>query len=130
MEPPSWAKRLILRVSQDFSIAPPVISWRTRKRTYSLGYCTVDSSEIGVSQGSELQDARMTVLHEMCHLVLLRGDVEYQGEHNEIFYDFLWPFLRHYRFPMKVALAFEASHHKRVVLKTYRRGGGRLKLEV
>ncbi len=130
MEPPRWATRLMLRMARDYRVAPPSLMWRTRRSVLSSGFCHINARAIGVSEGSDSQDARLAVLHEMGHLILLKTVPEYRGEHDDRFYDFFWPLIRRYRFPMKVALEYESSHHKHTVERTYRRGGGSLKVEV
>ncbi len=127
MEPPRWAQRLMARMAHDYKVVAPYLHWKTRRSPSSSGYCTLHGGVIGVGAGSDKQDARLALLHEMCHNILLKLVPEYRGEHDARFYDFLWPIIRRYRFPMKVALVFEGSHHRRTVALTYRRGGGNLK---
>ena len=127
MEPPRWATRLLHKMARDYKIAPPTLRWKTRHVRLSSGFCTLRGDAVGVGEGSDRQDARLALLHEMCHNILLKQVPEYRGEHDARFYDFLWPIIRRYRFPMKVALAFEGRHHKHTVALTYRRGGGNLK---
>ena len=127
MEPPNWARRLVSRMSGDYQVSLPTLNWKTRRVVSSSGYCNLNGRVIGVGAGSDKQDARLAVLHEMSHLILILTVDEYQGQHDDCFYDFLWPIIRRYRFPMKEALEREAGHHRRVVARTYRRGGGRMK---
>ena len=125
--PPCWATTLVGRMSLDYSVEEPTLNWRTRRQVSSSGYCNLNGRVIGIGAGSDVQDSRLAVLHEMAHLILIQTVDAYQGEHDDCFYDFFWPVIRKYRFPVGVARDYEAEHHRRVVTRTYRRGGGRLR---
>ncbi len=127
MLPPYWAANLSQRIANDYKAVAPFIVWSTRRSKGSTGYCQLDGQAIGVRAGSDQKDARYTILHEMAHLILIQRGNEYTGQHNDVYYDFLWPMLRRYHAPMRRALRCESVHHPRAVERTYRRGGGRLK---
>ncbi len=133
--PPKWASNLIARMSEDYQVPPPRLHWTKRRKKTSSGSISLLKLEIDIGEGSDKQDARLAVLHEMVHHILLeRHQPQYNGEHNDQFYDFFWPIIRRYRFPMKVAIAYEkvgnsgAKRHRQTVTRTYRRAGGRLPL--
>lgn len=125
---PVWARRLVDRISSDYTVHSPFIVWTHRKGKESTGYCTIGGQSIGIRTGSDKADARYTILHEMAHLILILTS-DYDGIHDDTFYNFLWPLLRRYRSPIKKALEYESEHHRRTVERTYRLGGGRIKIQ-
>ena len=125
--PPEWAYRLISRITADYEVVYPYVQWTNRKRKASTGWCALEGTSIGIRAGSDKADTRYTILHELAHYILIHRHKTYTGQHDDIYYNFLWPFLRRYRSPMKVAVSYEAGHHRRSVTRTYRLAGGRLK---
>lgn len=135
LPPPKWALKFVIRVSGDYDVEPPRLHWNKRKKKTSSGYCMLERIDIGVGAGSDKLDVRLALIHEMAHHILLeKYQPPYNGEHNDRFYDFLWPLIRRYHFPMKVALEYEkqgnsgARTHRQTVTRTYRRAGGRLSI--
>jgi hypothetical protein len=116
-------------VVEDYHIRPPAFHWRRRKERFSAGSCTLDGKVVTVTAGTDRTDSRITILHELAHLILLRKVRSYRGEHSEQFYGFLWPLFRRYHIPVRAALASEGNCHRKTVLATYKRSGGRLRVE-
>ena len=124
--PPAWVQHLVHRITKDYDVVYPYVQWTKRKGKVSTGWCALEGTSIGIRTGSSKADARYTILHELAHYILIHRHKTYTGQHNDIYYDFLWPFLRQYRSPMKPAVRFEAGHHRKTVTRTYLLGGGRL----
>ena len=124
--PPNWAQNLVRRITGDYEVVYPYIQWTKRKSKISTGWCALEGNAIGIRTGSDKADARYTILHELAHYILLHLHKTYTGQHDKIYYEFLWPFLRRYRSPMKAAVRFEEGHHRKTVTRTYLLGGGRL----
>ncbi len=65
---PAWARSLVLAVCAEARVPPPaVLRWRRGSRTASSGVANRRAGSIAVTAGTDLADARHTLLHELAH---------------------------------------------------------------
>src|SRR5579859_2247204 len=65
---PAWARELVQAVCGEAGVAPPsVLRWRRLARTLASGVTHRRRGSIAVSAGTDADDARHTLLHELAH---------------------------------------------------------------
>ena len=64
---PQWAKTLSARACKVLGIRVPTIEWYEVDYLYSSGYCRYGGHAIRVNAGTDRDDARLVLLHELAH---------------------------------------------------------------
>jgi hypothetical protein len=65
---PAWARALVRAVCLEAQVAPPaILRWRRLDRVAASGVTNRRLGSIAVSAGSDVADARHTLLHELAH---------------------------------------------------------------
>ena len=66
--PPGWARELTALVCREAGVAPPArLRWTRRDRERASGVTRYATGFVGVSAGTDVADARQTLLHELAH---------------------------------------------------------------
>lgn len=126
VRPPAWVTKLVQRISDDYGCIPPYVAWHpAKKKSQSTGWATVDGRSIGITAGSNKVDLRYTIIHEMNHCIQIQSGRN-KDYHGEEFYTDLWPLVRQYRGSMAHALDYECGNSRKLAMRTYKDGGGRL----
>jgi len=89
---PRWARNLVRRVLKDYGSEIPLmeIRWRTNKRRFHTTgtSCTLVHSGVWVvtiTQGTDLQDCRWALLHELAHVLVGLNDTHSRAFHRFAF---------------------------------------------
>ena len=112
-EAPAWARALVLAVCAEADAPTPRLAWRHRDRQMSSGVTRRHSSSISVVAGTDSTDQRLTLLHELAHLLApvarrRRGRV---AHHDRAFYDTAFALYRRHGVPDAFALSAEAARY-------------------
>ena len=113
--PPPWATELTAVVCADAGVAPPRLSWRRRTSERSSGVTLPDIGQISVRAGSDLLDARLTLLHELAHWLTptSRPARRRRTEHHgRAFYATAFELYRRHGIPDADAIRLEARRYR------------------
>lgn len=79
---PAWAKRLALKHAKRELVR---LTWRvSRIHQQSTGRCWSWQGQIVITAGSDAEDQKVTLLHELAHLL------DFETGHTESFYDTMY----------------------------------------
>jgi predicted SprT family Zn-dependent metalloprotease len=108
MRPPAWAQQLLEQVAATHAIGVPRLSWKEAEGS-SGRYYRRGEGRINIVAGSDDEETRMVVLHEMAHhLAHVLGRAE-KG-HGEAFYFICWALYLAYEVPLDLAVAREFQY--------------------
>lgn len=124
---PAWARSLVLAVCADAGVATPaVLRWRRAARAASSGLASPTRGSIAVTAGSDLADARHTLLHELAHWLSADAARPRRGarasHHGAAFYAVAIPLFTTHGEPMADALRREAGRYPSVLRHARRLG--------
>ncbi len=111
---PAWVAGLAARVCADAGVAPPPrLRWSRRDRERSSGVTRHASGYIGVVAGSDVADARQTLLHELAHWLTPPPARRRRGMryHDRRFYAVAFALYEQHAEGGAAALAREASRY-------------------
>jgi hypothetical protein len=70
---PQWAERVLDRTAERLGVPRPDVTWRrSRGKWYSTGVTYNDDARIVVTAGTDSQNARLVLLHEFAHYVIIK----------------------------------------------------------
>lgn len=112
---PAWAAELVTRVCGAAGVSlPSRLRWTRRDRERSSGVTRHATRFVGVSAGSDLADARQTLLHELAHWLTPPSGRGRRGtrHHDRRFYTVAFElYARHGAIAVSEALAREALRY-------------------
>jgi hypothetical protein len=116
---PAWARELAEAICAEAGVPPPgVLRWRRVGRTAATGLTNRHTGSIAVSQGTDLADARHTLLHELAHWIAPadhgvrgRGRRRAAIHHGSAFYRVAFALYAGHEAPIEEALAREAARY-------------------
>ena len=112
-EAPAWARALVVAVCAEADAPLPRLSWRFRTRPTSSGVTRRHVGVISLSAGTDVDDQRLTLLHELAHWVTpepprRRGRV---AHHDRGFYRAAFGLYARHGVPDNAALAGESARY-------------------
>lgn len=116
---PRWAEEYVEIIKRQLGIKGRVIlKWRKRSGVFSTGrtWYIGDGGEVHINAGSDRDDTKMIIIHELCHVKLPHA------HHTKDFWDLCWKTYRWAKLPMRKCFARESRYKKRSVASYYRVG--------
>ena len=112
-EAPAWARALVAAVCAAADAPLPRLSWRSRARPTSSGVTRRHAGSISLSAGTDHDDRRLTLLHELAHWISpmprrRRGRV---AHHDLGFYRAAFELYRRHGIPDAAAIAGESARY-------------------
>lgn len=117
---PKWAEKIIGEVCDRHGIPQPVVIWRRRQANYSTGRAWHSyglgcwNGRIVITAGKERADAKMTLLHELAHIIAPKGE-----HHSKEFYTIAFRLYRMYKLPMNKCKRREYAYKPRGAKQGY-----------
>jgi hypothetical protein len=113
MSTPSWAHDLVEAVCADAGVQPPRLLWRTRRAVASTGVARRSEGTVSVRAGSDPLDQRLTLLHELAHLIAPPGRRRGRAvHHGRAFYEVAFELYSRHGIPAADALRLESGRYR------------------
>lgn len=112
---PAWASKIVRDVALAYEIPTPIVTWTTMRRRNQFGMpyessagktCRTLPARIKITAGSDLQDQKHVLLHELAHAIAPKA------KHGPEFHDWLFVLARRYGIPDKYVIHREGGYHK------------------
>jgi hypothetical protein len=91
VKPPAWAVRLVSETCEARGIKAPTLTWRKGSGLSSSGRYYATEDRITITAGSDRQDQRLVLLHEIAHHLTPKA------HHGEAFWRVAWALFREHR---------------------------------
>lgn len=130
-EVPEWAQELIVKVCKDHKRWPPTTEWKERGKREehrwkympdgtritilapsSSSGTTWSSNRIRIRAGSDLQDQKLVLLHELAHHILNKGKAGRRAHHSLRFWRLAFKLYQTYGMDMDYAYQREKEYKK------------------
>ena len=105
--PPRWAAELIRRVCAEHRRRAPAVRWRRRSQPWTSGAVYYDGTGIGIVAGTDVQQLRLVLLHELAHYLV--GPTH---QHDERFWRRCWELYRRHGVDLGYAWSAETAYRK------------------
>ncbi|HEX6139064.1 MAG TPA: hypothetical protein VF013_01210 [Candidatus Limnocylindria bacterium] len=112
-EAPAWARALVAAVCAEADAPLPRLSWRSRARAATTGVTRRHAGAISISAGSDPDDQRLTLLHELAHWTapLPRRGRGRVAHHDAAFYRTAFALYLRHGLSAPAALAGESARY-------------------